>query len=155
MAPEDISFVINTHGHSDHIGNNNLFLQAKHIVGKSVSFKDEYELHDFERPYIIDDDIEIIATKGHTLSCVSVIVKDGICNGTEGVIGVVGDLFERYDDIDDDTVWLEAGSEDPQAQYKSRRDVADVVDYILPGHGSGFEVTESIRIKLRSKVQKK
>lgn len=152
MLPEDVSFVINTHGHSDHTGNNNLFLQAKHIVGQSISFKNQYELHDFEDPYVIEDGIKVIATKGHTLGCVSVIVNDGICNGSEGVIGVVGDLFERYEDIEDDTIWIEAGSEDPKAQYQNRSAVADVVDYILPGHGAGFIMTECIRLKLRSKL---
>ncbi len=152
--PEDISYLVNTHGHSDHIGNNNLFLQAKHIVGQSVSFKDQYELHDFKDPYVIEDGIEIIATKGHTLGCVSVIVRDGLCNGTEGVIGIVGDLFERYADIDDETIWMDAGSEDPKAQIRSRSAVADIVDYILPGHGAGFIVTESIKLKLRSKILK-
>lgn len=151
VLPEDISYLINTHGHSDHIGNNNCFLQAKHIVGQNVSFKDQYELHDFKDPYIIEDGIDVIATKGHTLGCVSVIVRNGICNGNEGVIGIVGDLFERSADIDDDTIWIEAGSEDQRAQFRNRSAVADVVDYILPGHGAGFTVTETIRLKLRSK----
>lgn len=149
--PDDISTVINTHGHSDHIGNNNLFLKAKHIVGQNISFKNQYELHDFEDAYVIEDGIKVISTPGHTLGCVSVIVNNGICNGNEGVIGVVGDLFERCADIDDDSIWIEAGSEDPKAQYRNRSAVADVVDYILPGHGAGFVVTESIRLKLRSK----
>lgn len=152
MKPDDISFVVNTHGHSDHIGNNNLFLRAKHIVGQNVSFRNEYELHDFKQPYVLEDGIEVIATKGHTLGCVSLIVKDGICSGKEGVIGIVGDLFERFADIEDDSIWIEAGSEDPEAQYRSRSSVADIVDYILPGHGPGFEVTEGIRLKLRSKI---
>lgn len=48
LNPEDIGYVISTHGHSDHCGNNNLFLKAKHILGQSVSFKTEYILHDFK-----------------------------------------------------------------------------------------------------------
>lgn len=150
-----MSYLINTHGHSDHIGNNNLFLQAKHIVGQSVSFRDQYELHNFKDPYVIEDGIEVIATKGHTLGCVSVIVRDGLFSGNEGVIGIVGDLFERCADIDDDTIWKEAGSEDEVAQIKNRSLVADLVDYILPGHGAGFPVTENIKLKLRSKLSEK
>lgn len=49
ITPENIHYVISTHGHSDHIGNNNLFLMAKHIVGFSVSFKDEYYTHPFDK----------------------------------------------------------------------------------------------------------
>lgn len=36
LKPEDIDFVVCTHSHADHIGNNNLFLNAEHIVGFTV-----------------------------------------------------------------------------------------------------------------------
>ena len=49
LRTEDINYVVCTHGHSDHIGNNNLFLNAKHVVGYCVSFKDHYEIHPFEK----------------------------------------------------------------------------------------------------------
>lgn len=49
LKPEDIDYVISTHGHSDHTGNNNLFTSAKHIVGYCFSWKDQYYLHPFER----------------------------------------------------------------------------------------------------------
>lgn len=48
LTPDDINYVISTHGHSDHLGNNNLFLKAKHIVGFCVSVGDQYFLHPFE-----------------------------------------------------------------------------------------------------------
>lgn len=44
----DVHYVVCTHGHSDHTGNNNLFLNAKHIVGFSISCKDLYVIHPFE-----------------------------------------------------------------------------------------------------------
>ena len=37
LEPSQINYVVSTHGHSDHVGNNNLFLDAIHIVSKSVS----------------------------------------------------------------------------------------------------------------------
>ena len=49
INPNDINYVVCTHGHSDHVGNNNLFLNAKHIVGYCISFKDKYFLHPFEK----------------------------------------------------------------------------------------------------------
>lgn len=36
IRPVDIDYVVCTHGHSDHIGNNNLFTSAEHIVGFCV-----------------------------------------------------------------------------------------------------------------------
>ena len=47
LSPEDIHFVINTHGHSDHCGGNHLFLKAKHMVGDTISHRDMFEFHDF------------------------------------------------------------------------------------------------------------
>ncbi|XP_038207969.1 metallo-beta-lactamase domain-containing protein 1 isoform X4 [Zerene cesonia] len=77
ITPDDINFVVSTHGHSDHTGNNNLFLKATHIVGFSISFKDKYYIHPFEKgeEYVINDFVKIIPTPGHTLSDVTVLVK--------------------------------------------------------------------------------
>lgn len=36
VEPTDIDYVVCTHGHPDHTGNNNLFTNAEHIVGLSV-----------------------------------------------------------------------------------------------------------------------
>lgn len=36
VEPENIDYVVCTHSHADHIGNNNLFTNAIHIVGLSV-----------------------------------------------------------------------------------------------------------------------
>ena len=44
----NVLYVVCTHGHSDHTGNNNLFLNAKYIVGFNISFSDLYVIHAFE-----------------------------------------------------------------------------------------------------------
>ncbi|XP_026731981.1 metallo-beta-lactamase domain-containing protein 1-like [Trichoplusia ni] len=150
IRPENINYVISTHGHSDHIGNNNLFLKAKHIVGFSVSFQDEYYTHPFDKgeEYKIDDNIKVIPTPGHTLSDVTVIVKT-----TDDVtVAIAGDLFERFEDIDNPSLWLEAGSEDPVQQMKNRSKVADTADWIVPGHGPKFQITEEIRRTLKKQM---
>uniref|UniRef100_A0A182KCJ5 Metallo-beta-lactamase domain-containing protein 1 n=1 Tax=Anopheles christyi TaxID=43041 RepID=A0A182KCJ5_9DIPT len=49
LHPDDIDYVVSTHGHSDHLGNNNLFLGAKrHIVGTNISHRNRYYVHDFD-----------------------------------------------------------------------------------------------------------
>lgn len=45
-------------------------------------------------------------------------MSNGLCNGNEILIGIVGDLFERCADIDDNIIWMETGSEDEVAQIK-------------------------------------
>lgn len=67
------SGLTSTHGHSDHLGNNNLFLDSLHIVGKSVSKGHHYLDEKF--PLSIDDGVVVCETPGHTLDSVSVIVN--------------------------------------------------------------------------------
>lgn len=148
---DDITYVISTHGHSDHLGNNNLFLKARHIVGDCISERDKYYLHDFTaESYRINEDIEVVATPGHTTSCVSVIVKNTNMGGT---VGIVGDLFERAEDIDNSELWLDAGSTDEQLQKQNRSKIAELVDVIVPGHGPLFYVSHEIRCKLKDQIQ--
>lgn len=150
VSPENINYVISTHGHSDHIGNNNLFLLAKHIVGFSVSFNDEYHMHPFDKgeELRIDDNVRVIPTPGHTLSDVTVLVK-AVGGAT---IAIVGDLFEKFDDIQNPNLWMEAGSEDPVRQMRNRSKVANMADWIVPGHGPQFQVTDQIRQTLRKQI---
>lgn len=60
-----------------------------------------------------------------------------------------GDLFEKFEDIEDQNVWLTAGSESPVLQKKNRSIVADLADWVIPGHGPKFKITEEIRETLR------
>ncbi|XP_013772181.1 metallo-beta-lactamase domain-containing protein 1-like [Limulus polyphemus] len=141
---ENVHYVVCTHGHSDHIGNLNLFQRATQIVGMSVSSGDVYQLHPFEKgmPYRIARNIEVIPTPGHTLSDVSVVVKSTNC----GTVVIAGDLFERKEDIKDISLWRDiAGSENPNLQLQSREHVLSIADYIIPGHGPMFKVTSELR----------
>lgn len=157
LTPDDIHWVVSTHGHSDHLGNNNLFLKAKHIVGTNISQRNRYFIHDFtSAPYRLSDTIEIVATPGHTMSCVSVLVRESVLPflsdaGTDAstTVAIVGDLFERRDDIVDSALWLEAGSEDPKAQRINRARMAAIADYVVPGHGPMFAVDEGSRAELK------
>lgn len=60
-----------------------------------------------------------------------------------------GDLFEKFEDIENPDLWLEAGSESPVLQMKNRSKVADLANWIVPGHGPMFQVTEEIRESLK------
>lgn len=138
---EDINYVVSTHGHSDHVGNNNLFLKAQHIVGRCVSYEQLYyndsKFFNTDGVYNIDDKVRIISTPGHTASDVSVIVHTA-----DGVIGIVGDLFEKEEDVNDESIWLDAGSENPELQKKNRELILRQVDWIIPGHGPMFSTKQ-------------
>lgn len=162
LKPDDIAWVVSTHGHSDHLGNNNLFLKATHIVGTNISQRNRYFIHDFtSAPYRLTDTIEIVATPGHTLSCVSLLVREG-CLSTStgetlpiGTVAIVGDLFEQGDDIADSALWMEAGSEDSKSQRRNRARMAAIADYIVPGHGPWFAIDERIRSELERQAEEK
>ncbi|RWS31444.1 Metallo-beta-lactamase domain-containing protein 1-like protein [Leptotrombidium deliense] len=141
IHPEDISLLVCTHGHTDHIGNLNMFLRCKHIVGECLYEKDVYETHDFEQqPYIVSPNVRVIATPGHTLSDVSVVVENVDKLGT---VAVVGDLFEKEEDVNDASIWKDAGSESPEKQESNRATILQISDYIVPGHGPMFSVNRS------------
>ncbi|XP_039275308.1 metallo-beta-lactamase domain-containing protein 1 [Nilaparvata lugens] len=144
LTPGDINYVVCTHGHADHIGNNNLFLEAQHFVGLCHYFKDEFYSGPLDegKEMLLDDGVKIIPTPGHTLSDVSVIVKSD-----DKVFAIVGDLFEKEEDIEDEFLWRSAGSEDPEKQEKYRKYIIETADFIVPGHGPMFQVTPSMREK--------
>ena len=92
--------------------------------------------HDFARgtPYRIDDRIEVIPTPGHTARDVSVIVKT-----KQGVVAIVGDLFECAEDLENENLWR-SSSEMPEMQKTNRERILDLADFIVPGHGEMFRV---------------
>lgn len=140
LAPEDVNFVVCTHGHVDHVGNLNLFPNAVQMVSHDILQEQDYyadlpENFDKGTPYCIDDEtVQVISTPGHTFSDVSVVVRD-----TEyGTVIVCGDLFEHEDD---ESVWEEY-SECPEKHKKSRAKVLEIADWIIPGHGKMFKVNK-------------
>lgn len=139
VDPASIQYVINTHGHLDHIGNNNLFPNATFILDSDLARQGEYRVHDFRtRTLEIASNsggppIVVMFTSGHTDHDVSVIVETAA-----GTVAVVGDLFEYDGDWADDA-WI-AWSRDRGLQQASREAVLAIADYVIPGHGDRFAV---------------
>lgn len=156
---DDINYLVCSHSHPDHIGNLNLFTKAKqHIVGRCVYTEDIYNLDCFKEmgdqtlklsnsgatitcvdqyeTLSLDKNLTIEPTAGHTMECVSLIV--GNCDHY-GTVGLVGDLFEREEDIKNERIWIEAGTTVESLQRANRNRIYRKVDYILPGHGSLFK----------------
>ncbi|CAH2050219.1 unnamed protein product, partial [Iphiclides podalirius] len=101
-----------------------------------------------EEEYIINDTVKVIPTPGHTLTDVTVLVT----STQKELIALTGDLFEKYEDIENSNIWLEAGSEDKAQQVKNRLKVANIADWIVPGHGAKFRVTREIRHTLMKQI---
>ncbi|XP_059617693.1 metallo-beta-lactamase domain-containing protein 1 [Phlebotomus argentipes] len=121
----------------------------RHIVGNNISYRETYYLHDWKTPYVINEDVEIIRTPGHTPDCVSIIVKR---SNLGAKVAITGDLFEKEEDIVDDSFWRDAGSYNEDVQRWNRAEVASTADVIIPGHGPAFAVTEEMRRELKRQV---
>lgn len=162
IHPDDVDFVIGSHGHADHIGNMNLFKCCKRqFIGICSYFKDIYfedffheslniirhetkpssmssdaQIYTYKPDFRIDNNLVITATPGHTNDDVSLIINN--CDNY-GTVALVGDLFECGLDVKDDSIWLNAGSTNPTVQRYNRELIYSSVNWILPGHGPIFK----------------
>lgn len=61
---------------------------------------------------------------------------------------ITGDLFEREEDLQDESLWqVAACSEDPKTQELNRNKILRIADYIVPGHGPMFKVSAEMKRK--------
>ncbi|XP_032680786.1 metallo-beta-lactamase domain-containing protein 1 [Odontomachus brunneus] len=146
ISPIDIDYVVCTHGHSDHIGNNNLFTNAEHIVGycvhRGTMFFDKNIINE---DYELCPGVKIVYTPGHTGEDVTVLVET-MKNGEKICFAITGDLFEKEEDILSPHIWKSMGtSEFLKTQYRMRKHIINLADYIIPGHGPMFQVTDYMR----------
>lgn len=144
MTTSDVSMVIGTHLHTDHIGNLNLFAQAAQIVGDQRSSGDYFEFDIFrgQRSLQLTENVDLISTPGHMHNDVSVI-----CRNVErfGTVAIVGDLFESSADLQNEQLWIDAGSMNPPIQRNNRDYILSIADYIVPGHGGMFKVQDFLQ----------
>lgn len=64
-------------------------------------------------------------------------------------------MFEKFEDIEHPNIWIDAGSENPDLQRKNRLKVAELADWIVPGHGKKFQVNNNVRLSLRKQINDK
>ncbi|NXD60566.1 MBLC1 protein, partial [Corvus moneduloides] len=136
LTPDDVTHVVVTHGHSDHVGNINLFPDATVLVGFDLSRgRGHYLPHGLASgvPLVLHPGhLRVTPTPGHTRAHVSLVAS-----GTSlGTVAVAGDAFERREDEGE---WR-ALSEEPAEQRRSRRRLVALADVIVPGHGEPFRV---------------
>lgn len=149
IQPHDVTIVIGTHHHIDHIGNLNLFTGTKMMIAGQDQIKgDQYcsifpENASLTVPYHIANGVKLWSTPGHTYDCVSLIVEK-VKNYEMGIVAIVGDLFENKSDLNREHIWIEAGSVDVEEQRKSRQFILSKAEYIIPGHGDIFKISEAI-----------
>lgn len=134
LGPGDVHVVVGTHGHSDHVGNLNLFPKALIIVGYDISEGDTYHSNRLAegQAFTIDEHVCVVPTPGHTGQDVSLRVK----GASVGTLLVAGDLFES---CSDENSWREL-SMNTAVQEIHRQEALRTADVIIPGHGFPFRI---------------
>ena len=138
LKPEDINFVVLSHGHIDHSMLTGMFGNAKIISFESLLYDKDLML-EFKED-ILGKDTKILKTPGHCSEHISLIV-----NTKGGKYAVAGDVFwwtdeeEQLVDINKEDVShpLELNIENLK---ESRKKLLESADYIIPGHGDVFKV---------------
>ncbi|XP_076639785.1 metallo-beta-lactamase domain-containing protein 1 [Colletes latitarsis] len=153
ITPEEIDYVVCSHSHPDHIGNNNLFMNAEHIIGICVNRGDMFFTTDLAcGEYKLCPEVKVVTTPGHTSDDVTVWVES-IVSGKSTHFAITGDLFEKEEDILDPSIWKDLGTEELQkTQSNMRASVINLADFIIPGHGPMFRVTDSMRKIVKDQI---
>ncbi|QLH74796.1 MAG: MBL fold metallo-hydrolase [Methanomassiliicoccales archaeon] len=131
LVPEDISVVVSTHLHHDHVSNDDLFPRARKIAhegegpasGREMMKEDELQL---------GAGIRIVHTPGHTRGAVSVFVE------ADKRIVIAGDALPTKDNY---VKMVPPGlNYDPELAMESIRKIVGWADVVVPGHGPPFMV---------------
>jgi len=152
----DINWQIATHQHPDHTGNANFFRRAIYIVGNKtltneiLAFmpptprmklrNEEYEVR------FVCPNVALLHVRGHTADDTIILIQNATGFGN---VAIMGDMMYAAEDIDNEALWG-SGAMFFEEQKNHRRTVIVDSDYVIPGHGPGFRVTEEMRQKLLS-----
>lgn len=129
LTPDDIDTVFITHHHPDHTRYMGMFQGARVYDFESIYASDKW----LEGGGNITPDVKIMQTPGHTNEDATLIVSNvtNIANKAPCTVAICH-LW-----------WHEGKDDDPTAENmeqlrQSRTKVLEVVDFVVPGHGSMF-----------------
>ncbi|KHJ95938.1 metallo-beta-lactamase domain protein [Oesophagostomum dentatum] len=175
LAPPNIHIVVTTHGHPDHAGGVHDFPDAIHYQGWYIHHRTMFNLSNlFESDrHSLTDNVYLMRSPGHSSDDVAVVVNDDPVMGQVIIAAndtyklsmaknryylniipqpnpisfpMSGDTFMRREDLDYPMMWQPLSANETE-QAKSRRNVICEAGWIVPGHGSPFQVTRQMRIQ--------
>jgi glyoxylase-like metal-dependent hydrolase (beta-lactamase superfamily II) len=131
VRPEDVTEVVLSHHHPDHTMYAGLFPNAAVHDHWAIYRGDQWEDSECDGR-VLSPSVQLARTPGHTDEDLALIA------GTpDGVIVTSHSWFHADSTIEDED------PEDPEQLRTSRREILDVADRIIPGHGPAFTPSES------------
>lgn len=147
VAPAEVTLVINTHWHDDHIGANHLFAEARFLAHSAeadfngnIPPSGQLELLTSTRR--VASQTEVFPTPGHTRGSLSVLVKNAKSSfGADGEnIVICGDALPLQAN------YLKgvppAHHWNREASCRSINKILAMSDWVIPGHDLPFRVGE-------------
>jgi N-acyl homoserine lactone hydrolase len=130
VDPDQVDIVVNTHLHSDHCSNNDLFTYAVQMA---------HEMEDPPRRFVqVSGDQELypgivlVHTPGHTPGTMSVFIE------AERRYAIVGGAIPTFENA---SRWVPPGiAYDGEAALRSMRKIVSFADIVVPGHDAPFGV---------------
>jgi len=129
--PEEIDFIVNTHSHFDHCGNNHLFSNAKILAAKEGD--------------VIVPGVWVLATPGHSMDSISVVVE------TKVVVVISGDALPTLGNLQK-TVPPALHVDHDLAMASMQRIVA-LADFVVPGHDLPFSIRKKAYVPLPFRIE--
>lgn len=132
IKSEEIDYVVNTHSHSDHCGNNHLFSRAKVLAAKDGD--------------MIASGVWVLATPGHSMDSISVVVETKTKALQMRTIVIAGDALPTLGNLQKNVP--PAFHVDHDLAVASMQRIMALADYVIPGHDFPFSIRKKAYVPL-------